>query len=82
MCLKLVNATSTPQKVAISLKGLGTGAHKARVQTMKGNSMWSTNTLQHPERIKPVASSMTIKGERLDHTMPGYSIQVFEVDIR
>ncbi len=82
LCLKLVNATSTEQPIAIALKGLGTGAHTANIDTLKANTIWATNTITHPERIVPVRSTAAIKGERMQHMMPAYSIQVVELDLR
>jgi alpha-N-arabinofuranosidase len=80
VCLKLVNASSTEQPVTISLTGLGAGAHAARIDTMKANTTWATNTISHPDRIVPVKSTSSVKGERLQHVMPAYSIQVFQID--
>jgi len=79
VCLKLVNANSAPQQLGISLKGLGAGAHATRLETLKANTIWATNTITHPERIVPVKSNTNLTGERLQHTMPGYSIQVLEI---
>ena len=49
VCLKLVNASPTEQPVTISLNGLGAGAHTARIDTLKANTIWATNTITHPE---------------------------------
>jgi alpha-N-arabinofuranosidase len=82
LCMKLVNAGSSEQAVAFSLNGLGTGNHTGRIETLKANTTWATNSITHPERIMPAKSTLTIKGERLQHVMPGYSIQVLEVDLK
>jgi alpha-N-arabinofuranosidase len=82
LCLKLVNAASTAQPLSLSLNGLGNAAHTARLVTLKANTVWATNTIEHPDRIVPVSSAVTISGQRLDHTMPGYSIQVLELDFQ
>ncbi len=65
VCLKLVNASSVEQPVAIALNGLGAGTHATRIDTMKANNTWATNTITHPERIVPVKSNTSIKGERV-----------------
>jgi len=80
LCVKLVNASSTEQPVTIALNGLGAGTHTARVDTLKANTTWATNTITHPESIVPVKSTTSIKGERVQHVMPGYSIQVLQID--
>jgi alpha-N-arabinofuranosidase len=80
--MKLVNASSVDQPVTIAMNGLGAGTHAARIDTLKANSTWATNSITHPERIVPVKSTMSIKGERVSHVMPGYSIQVFQIDLK
>ena len=82
VCLKLVNAGSVEQPVAIALNGLGAGTHAARIDTMKANNTWATNTITHPERIVPVESTASIKGERVQQVMPAYSIQVIQIDLK
>ena len=67
---------------SIALNGLGAGTHTARIDTMKANTTWATNTITHPDRIVPVKSTATIKGERMQHVMPGYSIQVMQIDLK
>jgi alpha-N-arabinofuranosidase len=82
VCLKLVNAASTPQTLNLTIAGLGDGAHTARVQTLQGSTIWATNTISEPQRIVPVRSTLAVRGESVRHTMPGYSIQVLEIDRR
>ena len=48
LCVKLVNASSAEQPVAIALNGLGTGTHTARVDTLTANTIWATNTISSP----------------------------------
>jgi alpha-L-arabinofuranosidase len=80
LCMKLVNAASTERPISIALNGLGAGAHTVRIDTLRANTTWATNTITHPERIVPVRSTAAIKGERMQHVMPAYSIQVVELD--
>jgi alpha-N-arabinofuranosidase len=82
VCLKLVNASSTEQPVSIALNGIGAGRHTAHIETLKANTTWAANTITHPERIVPVKSTAAIKGERLQHVMPGYAIQVLQIDLK
>jgi alpha-N-arabinofuranosidase len=82
VCLKLVNASSTEQTLNLALNGLGAASRTARIQTLKANTTWATNTITQPERIVPVKSTTSIQGERLRHVMPAYSIQVVEVDLK
>jgi alpha-L-arabinofuranosidase len=82
LCLKLVNASSAPQALNIALSGAGAGTHAAEVQTMQANTPWATNTITQPERIAPVKSTTAIKGERMQHSMPAYTIQVMQIDLK
>ena len=80
LCVKLVNASSAEQPVALALNGLGAATHTVHIETLKGNTIWATNTITQPERIVPVKSTASVKGERMQHVMPGYSIQVLQID--
>ncbi|HYZ86201.1 MAG TPA: alpha-L-arabinofuranosidase C-terminal domain-containing protein [Bryobacteraceae bacterium] len=81
-CLKLVNGASVPQPVRIELSGIGGESHAARVNTLKGNTTWATNTINDPNRIVPVTSEATFNGDHLEQVLPPYSIQVLEVDLK
>jgi alpha-N-arabinofuranosidase len=82
VCLKLVNASSTDQPVSIALNGIGAGTHTTRIDTLKANTTWATNTITHPERIVPVKSTTSVKGDRLQHVIPAYAIQVLQIDLK
>jgi alpha-L-arabinofuranosidase len=81
-CLKLVNASSNPQPVTLKLPGIGAGPHTARVKTLHANTTWATNTIKDPKRIVPVSSTAAITGESAPYVVPGYSIQVLELDLK
>jgi alpha-N-arabinofuranosidase len=81
-CIKLVNAASTPQPVNITLSGLGSGTHVAQVETLRANTTWATNSITEPNRIVPARSKLTVNGEKVEYTLPPYSIQVLEVDLK
>jgi alpha-L-arabinofuranosidase len=78
----LVNAASAAQPVTITLKGLGDATRRARLDTLKANTTWATNTITAPSRIIPVRSNVSLKGERLEHVLPPYSIQVLEINLQ
>ena len=54
--LKLVNATTMDQPLEIALKGLGAGAHEAKVISLHGATFQATNTITDPVAIHPVDS--------------------------
>jgi alpha-N-arabinofuranosidase len=81
-CLKLVNAASTPQPLNITLTGLSGASHSGRVETLKANTTWATNTITDPKQIAPSKSEVNINGGRLAYVLPAYSIQVLELDLK
>ena len=77
--LKLVNASSAPQPVEIEC----TGAKLAGTGTLIGLSAHSTqaaNTIDQPEEIVPVETALHGVRNPLLRTLPGYSIQVIQLD--
>jgi alpha-N-arabinofuranosidase len=82
LCMKLVNASSTEQPLSLTFNGLGATSRMAQIATLKANTTWATNTITQPERIMPAKSTAPIQSERLRHVMPGYSIEVVEVDLK
>jgi alpha-N-arabinofuranosidase len=83
LCLKLVNASSMPQPLAIALHGLAKGsAHLAHVSTLHANTTWATNTIDEPNRIVPVHSTVTLKENNSSYVIPPYSIQVISLDLK
>jgi alpha-N-arabinofuranosidase len=82
LCLKLVNATSADQSLTITLNGLGSASRTARVTTLHGNTIWATNTVREPKRVVPLNSTLTIKGEHVPYSVPAYSIQLVELDLK
>lgn len=74
--LKLVNATSTPQSIALHLNGIGKLAREASMETISGNNPAETNSISDPRHIVPVHSSIRGISPTMQHTMPAYSVQV------
>ena len=58
------------------------GAHAAHFTTLKANTPWATNSITNPTRIVPVQSKASISGNSVEHTVPAYSIEVLEVDLK
>lgn len=77
--LKLVNGNSDPRKVTIHIESAKTIKPEAVVETLGGANPASTNTITEPDKIVPVKTTLrNVKGT-FDHTVPAYSIQVFEL---
>jgi alpha-L-arabinofuranosidase len=80
--LKLVNASSVPQSLEIELTGVGNVASTATLVTLTGATQAETNTIAAPTRIVPVQTTLKVAGSKFDHTVPGYSIQVIQLQAK
>ena len=80
--LKLVNATTKDQPLEIALKGLGAGAHEAKMISLHGATFEATNMIADPVAIHPVESTLRFTGATLRHTVPAYTIEVVDVSVK
>jgi alpha-N-arabinofuranosidase len=79
--LKLVNASSRPQSVNVTLAGTGNVGSTAALVTLSGSNTAETNSISDPRRIVPVKSSIKT-GDKFAHTTPAYSVQVITVEAK
>jgi len=79
--LKLVNAASTPQPIDVKFPGAPLAA-KGMLVTLSASGTQATNTIDNPESIVPKESSVRISDGTLHHTMPAYSIQAVQIDLK
>jgi len=77
--LKLVNASSDPQAVDINLEGAKV-APTAKLVSLSAHDMRETNSIDDPDRIVPVETTLQAVSSHFKHTMPGYAIQAIEFD--
>jgi alpha-N-arabinofuranosidase len=77
--LKLVNASSASQPVDIEFTG-ATLAPTGTLISLSAHSTQATNTIDQPKAIVPMESALQGVSDHLRHTVPGYSIQVIQVD--
>jgi alpha-L-arabinofuranosidase len=75
--LKLVNASSVAQPLAITLAGAH-GAKNAKMFSLHGATYEATNSLADPNAIHPVESTVSVGGE-WKHTVPPLTIQVVDI---
>jgi alpha-N-arabinofuranosidase len=76
--LKLVNASSDPQELKITLDGAKDVKAPAKLITLGAATTAATNTITDPKRVVPVESSIKA-AKTFTRTVPGYSIQVLEL---
>jgi alpha-N-arabinofuranosidase len=76
--LKLVNASSKPQTIDLDFSG-ATFAATGKLVTLEARSTQATNTIDHPDNIVPVESTIRNVSSKMHHTMPAFSIQILEL---
>jgi alpha-N-arabinofuranosidase len=77
--LKLVNASSNPQQVKISLAGANSVKPTAKLVRLSAPSTATTNSIADPQRVVPVESTVKAVGKEFTRTLPGYSIEVLDI---
>jgi alpha-N-arabinofuranosidase len=77
--VKVVNATSDSQPLAINIEGAGKVSPQAKLITLSGKSPNATNTIMHPNAIVPVERAISVAGPKFNQTFAPYSINVLEL---
>lgn len=77
--LKLVNGLSTPQQVTLDLAGVKL-ASSAKVVTLSAKDTQATNSMDQPNNLVPVESTIHNVSNHFQHTMPPFSIQAIEFE--
>jgi alpha-N-arabinofuranosidase len=76
--VKVVNATSDSQPLAINIEGAGK-LSQAKLITLSGESPNATNTITQPNAIVPVERAISVAGPKFTQTFAPYSINVLEL---
>jgi alpha-N-arabinofuranosidase len=79
--LKLVNGSTTPQSVQFDLGGARVAA-TAKLTTLRANTTQATNSIDAPDRIVPVDSTLRGVTSKFSHAIPGLSIEVIEIELQ
>jgi len=77
--VKFVNASTTAQALEIELPGEHL-APDGKLMAMHAHTTQATNTIDHPTQVVPVESALHGVAEKLEHTVPGLSIEVLVLD--
>ena len=78
--LKLVNASDKPEPLTLNLIGAKTG--QATMNSLHAATWWETNSIDHPNVIVPVTSSIAVRAKNWQHTVPANTIQVIDVALQ
>src|SRR5271168_1419455 len=82
MYLKLVNASSVARPIEIEITGATSVANTGTLVTLSGATLAQTNNISTPTRIVPVQTTLKSAGQKFNHTVPPYSIQVIELEAK
>jgi alpha-N-arabinofuranosidase len=77
--VKVVNATSTAQPLALAIAGVAKLHPQATLTTMSGKTPNATNSLAHPNAIVPVAHQVSVAGPKFTQSFAPYSVNVLEL---
>jgi alpha-N-arabinofuranosidase len=77
--VKIVNAASTAQPIAIDLAGVSKVGRQATLTTMAGKTPNATNTIADPKAVVPVSQTVSVAGPKFTQTFAPYSINVLEL---
>jgi alpha-N-arabinofuranosidase len=77
--VKVVNATSTSQSLAIALTGVNKLAPQATLTTMSGKTPNATNSITHPDAVVPITRTVAVAGPKFTQTFVPYSVNVLEL---
>lgn len=77
--LKVVNTSANPYNVVIDLKGAATVMPQGTQVVLKADKPEDTNTIDEPEKIMPVTTSIGALGKSFKHNFAPYSITVIKL---
>jgi len=77
--IKLVNATSTPQPIAIDLAGSAKVGRSGTLTTMSGKTPNATNSITQPNAVAPISQTISIASPKFTHSFAPYSVNVLEL---
>jgi alpha-L-arabinofuranosidase len=78
--LKLVNASDKPQALTLKIDGAATGT--AEMESLHAASYQATNTIDNPEFVHPVRSTMRVNGPEMQHMVAPMTIEVIDIPLR
>jgi alpha-N-arabinofuranosidase len=78
--LKVVNATGKPQQVDIELNGMVKLSAEGTLIVIKGDKPEDTNTIDNPDKILPVTSTVKGIGKKFTRTFDAYSVSMLQIN--
>jgi alpha-N-arabinofuranosidase len=78
--VKIVNASSEPARLSISLDGVNRVKHDATLTTLSGATPDATNSITRPDAVVPVERRIAVAGAKFEQSFAAYSINVLELN--
>lgn len=78
--LKLVNASNKPQVLTLNIPGAQDG--QALLSRLHAPSAWTTNSIDHPDVIRPEILHVKVAARVWRHTLPGNTIDVIDIPLQ
>ncbi len=78
--LKLVNASDTAQPLTFYIPNAAPG--EATMYSLHAATRFATNSIDHPDAIKPITSKVRSSGSAWAHTVPPNAIEVLDITFR
>lgn len=82
LVLKMVNRSAAPRAVDVVLAGLAAKEGNARAITLSHADPTAENSLDDPDVVAPVESSVTLPGEVFSYTLPAYSLTILRIPLK
>ena len=78
--LKLVNASDKDQELVMDVTGARQGP--SVMNTLHAATWWETNTIDKPDAIKPIRSTVTVASRAWRHKVAGNTIEVIDIPLQ
>jgi alpha-N-arabinofuranosidase len=78
--LKLVNASDKDQELVMDVTGVREGP--AAMNSLHAATWWDTNTINKPDAIKPIPSTVTVASKDWRHNVEGNTVEVIDIPLR
>lgn len=78
--VKLVNTSANAQEVNVDLKGSKL-ASKGAVTTLTSANLDDVNSFESPKKISPTESEIKLKGDKVQMSLPAYSVTVLKLKL-
>lgn len=79
--LKFVNASDQAQPLTVNLEGVGASV-SATMYSLHAATFEATNSIDQPEFIHPVTSTVKVQSRQWNHAVPPLTIQVIDVPLQ